>query len=285
MPPDRCLVCHHEKLLPLHEILLRCDQCGFVTARLDDQIDPSALYDDSYFAGQEYRDYQADEALIKRNFKKRLKHICRYQADGRLLELGSAYGFFLDVARSHFDVIGYEVNETAAAHARDQLGLDVRHDDFLTTSAAELSQFDVVTLWDVIEHLERPDLVLEHVSRMTRPGGYLFLTTGDIGSMVARMRGRRWRMIHPPTHLHYFDRSTIARLLEQYGFSVVQINSVGVARSIRQILYSIVALNARCPGLYRSCERFIPASAQVTLNLFDIMMVTARKDDGTAPAT
>ena len=63
----------------------------------------------------------------------------------------------------------------------------------------------------------------EKAYEVLKPGGRLFLTTGDIGSWVARIQGPRWRLIHPPTHLHYFSKATITRLLTGLGFSVQEV--------------------------------------------------------------
>jgi len=84
-------------------------------------------------------------------------------------------------------------------------------------------------------------------------------------------------MIHPPTHLHYFDRDTITQLLERCGYKVVEIKSVGVARSIRQILYSILVLRMGLRSMYRAAAARVPPSAGFTLNTGDIMQVVARK--------
>jgi 2-polyprenyl-3-methyl-5-hydroxy-6-metoxy-1,4-benzoquinol methylase len=238
----------------------------------------AALYDGDYFTGQEYLDYAADEASFRHTFRKRLQRIRRQVRGGRLLEIGSAYGFFLDLARAHFDAVGYEVNQQAVNHARRRFNLDVRTDDFLQASNSTIGgPVDVTVMWDVIEHLERPDAFLARIAHLSRPGALLCLTTGDIGSLVARLRGRRWRMIHPPTHLHYFDRRTITRLLANHGFEVIDIRTEGVARSLRQMLYAILALRLGKPNWYEIGKRIIPPSWSITLNLFDIMNVTARR--------
>jgi 2-polyprenyl-3-methyl-5-hydroxy-6-metoxy-1,4-benzoquinol methylase len=277
MPPA-CLVCAHQGFEAFLEVLLRCPRCGFVTARLDEPVDARRLYEGDYFSGEEYLDYQADEAILKRNFRRRLEEILTRRSQGRLLEIGAAYGFFLELAREHFQVVGFEVNPAAVHHAREILRLDLRADDFLQADEASVGgKVDVTVMWDVIEHLEHPDRVLAHVAEFSHPGALLYLTTGDIGSRLARWRGRKWRLIHPPSHLHYFDRSTIARLLANHGFEVLDIRSVGVARSFRQILYSVLALGLRLPAAYRAVEHAIPASWGVTVNSFDIMRVIARR--------
>jgi len=271
-----CLVCGQERFEPWLGILLKCPACGFVTARLDHPIDTRQIYDENYFTGSEYLDYRADEAFLKRNFRRRLSEILRRRSSGRLLEIGSAYGFFLDVARAHFQTVGFEANQTAVRHACDMLGLDVRGGDFLEADEAGIGgKVDVTVMWDVIEHLERPDRFLAHIADLSNPGALLYLTTGDIGSRLARWRGRKWRLIHPPSHLHYFDRKTITRLLANHGFDVIDIRAVGVARSLRQILYSLLVLGIRMPAIYRAMEKTVPASWGVTINTFDIMRVAA----------
>lgn len=278
MTPYECLVCGDAAFEPHLAILLRCRSCGFVTARLDGPPDTRHLYGDGYFRGEEYLDYRSDEAFFKKSFRPRLREVLRRTPGGRLLEIGSAYGFFLDLAREHFDVIGYEVNEEAARYARETFGVDVRTGDFLASSAEEMgAPVDVTVMWDVIEHLTRPDRFIEQIGRVSRSGAMLHLTTGDIGSPLARWRGRKWRMIHPPTHLHYFSRSTLRRLLSNHGFRVVEIHTVGVARSVRQVLYSILVLRMNRRRLYDSWSRRIPATWGFTLNTYDIIWAIARK--------
>lgn len=272
-PP--CLVCGADAWTPHLGDLLRCTACSFVTADLAAPIDPAALYSEEYFRGAEYLDYAADEAFIKRTLQPRLDAVLARQRGGRLLEIGSAYGFFLDLARAHFDVVGFEVSAAAAAHARDRLGLDVRG-DFLAASPASLgAPVDATVMLDVIEHLEHPDRVIAHIAEASRPGAVLLITTGDIGSWVARRRGRQWRLIHPPTHLHYFSRPTLSRLLARHGFQVRDVRAVPVVRSVRQTLYTILALRMGRTALYRRLERLVPPTLGYPLNTYDIMQVVA----------
>ena len=273
-----CLVCGGPRLEPHLAILRRCPACGFVTAALDAAIDSRRLYGSGYFSGEEYLDYRSDEAFFKRCFRSRLAEVLARKPGGTLLEIGAAYGFFLDLAKEHFRVLGYEVNEEAARYAREKFGVDVRTEDFLACSADDMQgEVDATVMWDVIEHLERPDLYLARVAKLSRPGALLYITTGDIGSFVARWQGCRWRMIHPPTHVHYFNRETLSRLLADHGFRVLDIRAVGVARSVRQVLYSILVLRMQRPALYETCARLVPPTWGFTLNTFDIMQVVAQK--------
>jgi len=274
-----CLVCGQAGFQPLYETLRCCPHCGFVTASLDAPTDVRQLYENDYFTGGEYRDYRKDEAFFKRNFRRRLKQLRQRCAGGRLLEIGSAYGFFLDLAREYFEVVGFEVNADAVRHGREAFDVDIRTDDFLQASVSDIGgPVDVTVMWDVLEHLQRPDCFLDHIRELSQPDALLYITTGDIGSRVSRLRGRNWRMIHPPSHLHYFSRSTISRLLANHGFAVKDIRSVGVARSFRQILYSVLVLHWGMKRAYKTAEAIVPAGAGFTLNMFDIMQVTAQRE-------
>jgi SAM-dependent methyltransferase len=273
-----CLVCLHDGLDPHWAGLRRCPACGFVTADLERPVDAEKLYDGDYFRGEEYLDYRSDEAFFKRYFRIRLDELLRRKSSGRLLEVGAAYGFFLDLAKAHFDVVGFEVNREAARHASTVLGVDVRTDDFPSVAAQTIGgPVDVTVMWDVIEHLAEPDRFLAHVAELSRPGALLYLTTGDIGSLLARWRGPKWRMIHPPTHVHYFSRATLRRLLERLGFRVLDVRAVPVARSVRQVLYSILVLRMRRPATYEALARRVPPTWGFTINTFDIMQVVAER--------
>ena len=275
-----CLVCGGTRFEPRFGMLVRCRTCGFVTAAPEAvgfSGDARDLYRGDYFTGGEYLDYAGDQAFFRRNFRRRLEGVLARRRGGLLVEVGAAYGFFLDLARAHFRTVGFEVNPEAVRHARHQLGLDVREADFLEATRESIGgPADVLVMWDVIEHLDRPDAYLMKAAELAAPGALLFITTGDIGSLPARLRGRRWRMIHPPTHLHYFDRRTLTRLLERCGFEVLDIRSTGVARSLRQILYSLLVLKLRLNVIWRLARAVIPASWGFSLNTGDIMLVTAR---------
>jgi SAM-dependent methyltransferase len=86
----------------------------------------------------------------------------------------------------------------------------------------ERASFDVITLWDVIEHTLDPRQMLDRCHELLKPGGCLIVNYPDIGSWIARALGRRWLFL-TSVHLYYFDRRTIARMLESTGFSVERV--------------------------------------------------------------
>jgi SAM-dependent methyltransferase len=104
---------------------------------------------------------------------------------------------------------------------RTHYGIDVTNGSIFTGGYASDS-FDVVTLWDVLEHTPDPMATLREAARLLRPGGLLVVNYPDYGSAVARLMGRRWVFLLT-VHYYYFTRSTIRAALERVGCSVLQI--------------------------------------------------------------
>jgi hypothetical protein len=276
-----CLICRGTDTEPLYKGLRRCRACHYIFADLtltDDEL--ARLYDHSLFKGGEFFDYAADRAYFTKNFRLRYKVLRRYidkSRHQRLLEIGSAYGFFLDVVRADFrEVLGIDITDEGVRYTREQLRLPAVQGDFLRHDFGA-RKFDVVCMWDTIEHVRRPDLYVARAAALTEPGALLALTTGDIGSPLARLRGARWRMIIPPVHAHYFTRATLGRLLDAHGFEIVYDRYCGFWRSAANVAYIILALRHKRPELFKRLERSGLLNWGFYLNVYDIMYVIARK--------
>lgn len=274
-----CLVCGARDSRPVYSGILRCAGCGFTYADVDmTDAELSELYSKNYFFGDEYSDYLADRNVIEKNFKLRLRVLEGFLHDEnekRLLEIGCAYGFFLNLVKDKFkDVRGIDISKDGTDYARDKLRLDVVNGDFLKHDFGNGS-FDAVCMWDTIEHIRSPDLYLEKISRLTKKGAILAITTGDIESLNSRIRKGRWRLLHPPTHLHYFSEKTMKLILNRYGFEVLYSRHCGFYRSVDNIAYNIFVLRKKNQTLYNLLKRIGLTDINIYLNLYDIMYVIA----------
>jgi 2-polyprenyl-3-methyl-5-hydroxy-6-metoxy-1,4-benzoquinol methylase len=201
----------------LADQLVSCRTCGlqFVSPRLK----PDAILDG-------YRDGE-DEQFVSQTrgreltFARCLDIIERHRPGGRghILDIGTAGGSFLKVAADRgWQVDGCEPNRWLCEWANRRYGLGVRPGTVFEQSYPAGS-FDVVTLWDVLEHTPDPKRVVEECHRLLKPGGLLVINYPDIGSWVARAMGRSWVFLLS-VHLYYFTRSTMSRLLADCGFEV-----------------------------------------------------------------
>lgn len=276
-----CLICRGTDIEPLYKDLLRCRQCDYRFANLqltDEEL--AQLYNHTLFNEGKFFDYAADQKYFKKNFKLRLKVLRRFLTKDRhrsLLEIGSAYGFFLDVARDEFaDVLGIDLTDEGVKHTREQLKLPAIQADFLQHDFGK-TRFDVVCMWDTIEHLRRPDLYVEKIAGLTEPGALLTVTTGDVQSLVARWRGPKWRMIIPPIHAHYFSKESLTRLLNDHGFDVIYDRYCGFYRGASNVAYIILSQHHNQRKLFDWLQRTHLLNWGFYLNVYDIMYVIARR--------
>lgn len=183
-------------------------------------------YDASYFQGEAgYRDYAGEERVFRAEFRRRLVRMRAAGAAGRLLDVGAATGAFLaEACGTGFAVAGIEPSPAAeTARAR---GFDVFQGPIEAATFAPAS-FDVVTIFDVLEHLLAPADMLACIGGWLRPGGRLFVAVPDFGGWWARGSGARWPMVTPKEHLHYFTRRTLGSMLRGAGFHVESIGLAG----------------------------------------------------------
>lgn len=167
---------------------------------------------------------------------KRWRFVTHYKQSGRLLDVGCATGYFLRGIREqgNWDLFGVEINEDAARVAQEY-GLDVR---LGTLEQARFSDglFDVVTLWDVLEHMHDPAGSLREIYRILKPDGLLVIRIPNGSSWDARLFGRYWAGLDAPRHLYVFSPSTMEALLVAYHFQ-------SIARSSQIGAYSIFLLS------------------------------------------
>ena len=139
----------------------------------------------------------------------------------KLLDVGCALGFMLQEAKAAgWEATGVETSPFAAKYAEDHSGCGV-YPGTLHQANFNSDSFDVVTLMDVIEHLPDPCALVDEIYRVLRPGGALFLTTPNFGSLFVTFYGANAYGIGPEEHVSYFQPETISRLLRQSGFTKV----------------------------------------------------------------
>ncbi len=272
-----CPACGSARSVAWHEavghLIYRCGDCG--TGFLDRHnlfVDPKELYGRSYYAGdgrRSYLDYAAERENLSRSYRSILSWLeSRAGGPGNLLEVGCAMGFFLEAARTRgWETRGYEVSEHSSAIASQNPDLGVTCADFTSPDVEVVpGSYDAAVALDTIEHVISPETLLAKMNLALKEGGVCLVSTGDFSSLHASIMGRRWRLIQPPEHIHYFSRRGLLTLMKRQGFSPEAVKYPWKT-------YSAAALAAffglRLPrGL---------GGVPVPVNTMDIMYVLARK--------
>lgn len=281
MEITQCPVCHYSDTQAIFDqTLLKCQNCGHGWANLQlDHAYLQALYADNYFKGEEYADYLADKEILQKNFNKRVQYIYKQgPMVENALEIGCAYGFFYPTLKSFYKEVrytGFDISKDAVHYANQHFGPHFCAENYLETPSDKL--YDAVFMWDVIEHLADPGAFLAKIKKETKPGALLYLTTGDFGALLARIQGKKWRMIHPPTHLHYFTKKSMRALLKEHGFEPVYFKYPPVYRSFGLIYFALFILNKQPNRFHQWIYSKIPKAAALAVNTRDIFFVGAKK--------
>lgn len=230
--------------------LVRCRQCGlqYLNPRLK-----SDVILEGYREGID-ETFVSQNAARERTFAKSLQTIERLKpSKGRLLDIGTASGAFLGIAHQRrWDVLGCEPNRWMAEWGSSHYGIDIQPGTIFDLSLPA-AEFDVVTLWDVLEHTPDPRAVLKECRRVIKPGGLLLVNYPDIRSLVARFMGRKWVFLLS-VHLYYFTPATIQAMLTGTGFKVSHFKRHWQSLELGYILFR---MQPYIPGLSRLGTRIV----------------------------
>lgn len=201
--------------------LLQCSNCNLVFVfpkpTLKEQKD---WYEKSYADGV-YKIFGDSTNLRYLVNEQRFQDISHHNLTGNILDIGTSTGIFLDVAsKNGLSTFGVEFSSEIVKK------INPKHKIFnggLEKAGYPNTFFDTVTMYDVLEHLTDPDLVIQEISRIIKPEGLLVITTPDITSWHARLMGKNWIAIHTIEHLYYFSPKSLKELLEKHGFTICEI--------------------------------------------------------------
>jgi len=236
-PVECCPLCDDPRSVPIHRLtdpsrriagtfeLRRCAGCGivYVDPRPTDEA-LTALYDQDFYFSTGWS-YEALASLVIECIQsRRRRRVERYVRRGRLLDIGSGDGHFVHhMARHGWEATGIDFSPSALEFAR-RIHSGGRFlcgtlDDYVFPPG----RLDLITLWQVLEHIGEPRPLLQRCHDLLKRGGLLVASVPNIDGLSSRLTGERWWGLDVPRHLVHYSPATLERLLEQAGFGVLHI--------------------------------------------------------------
>lgn len=201
--------------LPIYE----CNNCKLQTIHPKDKLNIAEMYTEEYYSGKSeysYRDERRTEKYDAYVWDARIRNIKKFVPTGNFLDIGCSFGGFLERARVYgYNPYGIEISEYSSDFARKR-SIPVYTGNFLDADYQN-EFFDVITMIEVIEHLEEPRLVFEKLYRYLRKGGVAVLQTANFEGKQAMKEGKNYHY-YLPGHLYYYSRSNLIEFLSVAGF-------------------------------------------------------------------
>jgi SAM-dependent methyltransferase len=254
---SRCGICGKDGLTPLFHAVDRnfrtsdeeflveqCPSCG--VAQTTPRPDPSTAhryYPPPYYPTRSDEQGEFEQRLLRlQNEKMRILH--KYRSHGTLLDIGCGAGAFVRAASlAGFDAQGIEISDQAAEFGRRTWAITVQTGDLMDVEIPAES-FDIITLWQVLEHLARPVETLRKARGLLREGGLLMLAVPNFDSFQARLFRNRWYHLEVPRHLFHYTPASLQSLLKQVGFRILAVHHHSAEHNWAGILGSLFQLTA-----------------------------------------
>lgn len=254
--------------------VVKCKKCGLIYTNPRPHV--KSLI--SNYVNMVDNEYVEEERGRRISAAETLKSLKKLRKKGRLLDIGCAAGFLLDEARKDgWEVHGVELSKWAVDFAKEKFGISTIFKGILKNAGYPDNYFSAVIMKDSIEHLTDPKGTLIEIRRILKSDGILCINTPDIDSLVSRILKARWWGIKQ-SHLYYFTRKTLERMLEASGFVIIKCKSSPRTFSIKYWLSRFEGYSGSLYKLFRFfANTKMSKDSLLTVNLRDQVEFYARK--------
>jgi SAM-dependent methyltransferase len=204
--------------------IVQCVSCGLVYAS-EMPNNFNDIYSNEDYLSQSIEAYEKNSKFRKERFgKERLNILKKYKTTGTLLDIGCGIGWFLEVALGTFDVIGIELSDSLRNYLKEKKGI-ISHK---TIDDVDDNSVDIITGFDLIEHVPNPTILLDAIYKKLKPHGICLLFTPNVNSVGFNILKEKNSLLCPPGHLYYFSKSTIEKYARKSGFDVIKTWTKGI---------------------------------------------------------
>ncbi len=239
----KCNICNSTKFKLVYYLnnyrLFKCNKCdlNFVHPQpsTNKKIDLNYL---RYGSTENENAYLAKkDELIKRT-QNNIKLLSKYKKSGRLLDIGCSYGYILKTFQNYgYKTEGIEISKRSYQYAKKYCKVNVKYGNFNKFHYDEQS-FDIVSLFDTLEHFSNPKKVIKKIHRILTINGIVIIQTPNFNSFISKIATTNWFWLLIPQHLYLFSIRSLYFLLENNGFNIIKITTWDDYEELdRNILY------------------------------------------------
>ncbi|MBL0048109.1 MAG: class I SAM-dependent methyltransferase [Bacteroidetes bacterium] len=273
---EHCPLCTSTELVILKAYssnhLAQCNNCSFVFARKIPSIEELIAHYNTYPRGNKI------SAITIKRYHELLDKLEPYRKTNNLIDVGCGDGFFLETARERkWNVYGTEYTDEAIKICSAK-GINMQQGK-LNPEHYPADFFDVITSFEVLEHINNPQEELRNFHRILRSGGAVYVTTPNFNSASRYYLKNKWNIIEYPEHLGYFTQRTLTKLFHSSNFKTIHFESSGIsfsrftksisntAKADTSILYQDESLREKTETNF--VFKLAKISINFTLNLFN----------------
>ena len=211
-----CPICNSDKksiYIAFNQIpIVKCEECGFMySKRVMDNNDLEEYYKNNFGSNRHFQGQRVNASVNLVALEK----LIDFQNVSRYLDIGTGYGFLLKAINDKYkiDTTGVELSQQEAEYAINSLKLDVRPMS-LTEAQLERSSFDVVSCFEVIEHLAQPVNFVQEIAEYVKPNGMMIVMTDNFTSPIAKKLKAEFPKWIPHSHISHFSPETLIKCIE-----------------------------------------------------------------------
>ena len=257
-----------------------CQDCGLILQYPPPGIREMQQYADTEYEAGLYRDYLNARSIKIPHFESRFKAMEPYISGGRLLDIGCSCGYFMEVAAKRgFEVTGLEFSPTAIAAASPGIRAQIRQGTIDDADLAWQDSFNVITAFDLIEHIDQPIAFLRKAVAFLRPGGIIAVSTPDAEHFLRYAMRSSWPMLQPMQHLSIFSKKALRQAFETLGLRLLTMEPAYKTITFTYLVGQLRTLN---PTLYAALNKMTALAPRTVLerprqvNIGEIFAVAVR---------
>lgn len=256
-----CSVCNTKKQKIIRKIdnykLIRCANCRvvFLSPKPNSQIENNLR---KYESTESIQSYIKMKSLLSDRAENCVKKLKIYKSKGELLDVGCSYGYYLQIFKKYgYTIKGIDISEKAIDYIVKRKNIKALVGSF-ETYHFDNNSFDIITMFDVLEHFSDPVKIINKVKKLLKKNGIVIIQTPNFDSLMSKITGKKWFWLLVPQHIFLYSITSLQYLLTKNGFRILYLKTWDDHHEFTSNLLSLFGINywGRTKLLHRILVKF-----------------------------